>query len=371
LIGTREGLFDSKLVPNSLKDKLNIKELGFNELETLMISLSQEPYRAKQIWDWLYKKKINDINLMSNISRGLRQSLKDKFYISMLELADRKVSRDGTQKFTFQLEDQHLIETVWIKMDGHNTLCLSSQVGCRLGCLFCLTGQRGWVRNLSVSEIIDQILAVQNFFDLNTCGFNLVFMGMGEPLDNYQNVIRALRVITSPYGLAISPRRITLSTVGLVQPLKEFIKEFIPVNLAVSLNATTDRVRDLIIPINKNNPIKKLLSLLKNYPLPPRRRITIQYVLIEGINDSLQDALRLVSLLKGIRCKVNLIPFNSFPLSEYRPPRPETVERFQKILLNHKLTALIRESKGADICGACGQLGSISEVAKWTPSLMP
>jgi len=338
-------------------DRLNIKELSLKELEDVMVAMSQEPYRARQIWDWIYKKRVADFNLMTNLSKELRQRLQERFYISSLELVERRVSRDGTQKLCFRLGDHRLIESVWIKMEGHHTLCLSCQVGCRLGCSFCLTGKRGWVRNLSSAEIIDQILALQDIFHLEK-GFNLVLMGMGEPLDNYHQVVKALRVITSPHGLAISGRRITLSTVGLIEPLRKLAQEYLPINLAVSLNATNEQTREMLMPINKSNPLRQLLPVLKSYPLGARRRITIQYVLIKGVNDSPEDAQRLVSLLRGIRCKVNLIPLNHIPDSPYQPPSPATIRQFQQILLANRLTALIRESRGSDIWGACGQLGS-------------
>jgi len=351
------------------KNKLNIKDMEFQQLEAALVSLSEEPYRAKQIWDWLYVKRVTNINLMSNLPKELRQRLQDRYYISGLELADQKISRDGSQKFSFRLDDGYTIETVWIKMVGHGTLCLSSQIGCRLGCLFCLTGRKGLIRNLQASEIIDQILAVQDLLELKKQRFNLVLMGMGEPLDNYDNVVKALRIITSPHGLAISPRRITLSTVGLINPLKTFAQEALPVNLAISLNATTNQIREQLMPVNKGNPIELLFRTLRSYPLPPRRRITIQYVLIEGINDSSQDAHRLAGLLRGLRSKVNLIPVNYFPGSGYRAPRGEAVEAFHRVLQDHNITALIRESKGADICGACGQLGGGLE--RWMTSPMP
>lgn len=343
--------------------KPNIKELEFQQLERLLASLSMEPYRAKQLWDWLYKKRVTDINLMSNLPKELRQFLQDSVCINGLELVDRKISSDGSQKFSFRLEDGYAIETVWIKMVGHDTLCLSSQIGCRLGCLFCLTGKKGFVRNLQASEIINQILAVQTLLELKGQSFNLVLMGMGEPLDNYANAVKALKIITSPQGLAVSPRRITLSTVGLISHLKAFAQESIPVNLAISLNATTNLIRDKLMPINKSNPIELLIQALRNYPLPPRQRITIQYLLIEGINDSPDDAFRLAHLLKGLRSKVNLIPVNYFPGSDYFPSQRKVIEEFQRILQTHNLTALIRESRGADICGACGQLGG--GVDKW------
>jgi 23S rRNA (adenine2503-C2)-methyltransferase len=350
-------------------DKLNIKDMEFRHLEHLLVSRSKEQYRAKQIWDWLYKKQVTDIDLMTNLPKELRQFLQERFHISRLALADRKISRDGSQKFCFRLEDGYLIEAVWIKMVGHSTLCLSSQVGCRLGCDFCLTGKKGLVRNLQVSEVIDQVLSAQALLKLKDQRYNLVFMGMGEPLDNYDNIIKALRIITASHGLAISPRRITLSTVGLINPLIAFSQEALPVNLAISLNATTDRIRAKLMPINKNNPIGLLLQVLRNYPLPPRRRITIQYVLMEGINDSAQDALRLVHLLKGLRCKINLIPLNGFSGSGYRAPRGGIIAEFQSVLQAHNYTALIRESKGSDIYGACGQLGG--GINKWMTSPMP
>jgi 23S rRNA (adenine2503-C2)-methyltransferase len=242
--------------------------------------------------------------------------------------------------------------------EDRQTLCISSQVGCQQACRFCLTGSGGFERNLESYEISDQVAAVQRILkEEGTRGItNIVLMGMGEPLANFDEVVKALTVITSEHGLGFSPRRVTVSTDGLVPEIGKLGKSGVKVNLAVSLNATTDEVRDRIMPVNRRYPIKELMAACKRFPLEPRRRITFEYVMLKGVNDSVEDARRLATLLRGIKCKVNLIPFNPFPGSEFKRPDDKTVRRFQKILHDHKYTAPVRESRGRDISAACGQL---------------
>jgi 23S rRNA (adenine2503-C2)-methyltransferase len=256
----------------------------------------------------------------------------------------------------YHLDDGPVIESVLIREPRRLTLCLSTQAGCRIGCAFCLTAKGGLRRHLRVAEIVDQILQARTLLDADERLTNLVFMGMGEPLDNYAATVKALRLITHPDAVGFSPRRITVSTSGLVPALRRFGAEDLRVNLAVSLNAPNDAIRSQLMPINKKWPIGELLAACQTYPLPSGRRITFEYVLLEGLNDQPMHAEQLARLLRGLRCKVNLIPFNPFPGAAFRRPSAETVQRFQAILHSQYFTATIRESRGRDIGAACGQL---------------
>jgi len=295
---------------------------------------------------------------MTNISKLERQQLASFFYISMPKIIRSETSCDGTKKFLFELVDNLTIESVLIPDEERKTLCISSQVGCRQACRFCLTGSGGFKRDLKAYEIVDQVLEISHLLrEEGTRGItNIVLMGMGEPLANIDQVVKALKLITSSKGLGFSPRRVTVSTDGMVPEMEKLGDSGVKVNLAVSLNATTDEVRDTIMPVNKRYPIKDLLAACKRFPLEPRRRITIEYVMLRGVNDAVEDAQRLIKLLRGIKCKVNLIPFNPFAGSEFKRPDDAKMRRFQKILLDAHYTAPIRESRGRDISAACGQL---------------
>jgi 23S rRNA (adenine2503-C2)-methyltransferase len=266
-------------------------------------------------------------------------------------------SADGTEKFLFGLEDENQIETVLIPAGDKRTICVSTQVGCAIGCRFCLTAKGGLVRSLRPAEIVSQVLSFQEPGKTPTRTFtNIVFMGMGEPLDNFHGTVQAIRILTAEWGLGISPRRITVSTSGLVRRLEAFGRTDLKVNLAVSLNATTDAVRTQIMPINKPYPIAALLAACRAFPLAVRQRITFEYVLLRDVNDTLADAKRLVTLMHGLRCKINLLPFNEIPGVPYRRPSEEAVQQFQNYLLQHGLSAFVRQSRGRDISAACGQL---------------
>jgi 23S rRNA (adenine2503-C2)-methyltransferase len=296
---------------------------------------------------------VSSIDGITEFSKELREVLDKNAYISDLTLVHMKKSSDGTEKFLFSLEDGNTIESVLIPDEGRLTLCISSQVGCAMGCRFCLTGQGGFIRNLKAYEIVDQIIFVNRFARPESIS-NVVLMGMGEPLANFDEVVDALWRIVDFIG--ISKRRITLSTAGIVPKLRLFAEKAPEVNLAISLNATTDEERSELMPINKTYPIPQLIAACRKYPLQPTRKITFEYVLIDGKNDSIEDALRLVHLLKGIRCKVNLIPLNIHPESSLKRPSDKKILAFQNILLKNKVRALIRGSKGQDILAACGQL---------------
>ncbi|MBI3994371.1 MAG: 23S rRNA (adenine(2503)-C(2))-methyltransferase RlmN [Nitrospirae bacterium] len=356
-------------------EKVILKQLSFEAFDVFVKDLGWPKYRAQQVRDWIYQKRISRIDEMTNLSKSDRALLESRAVLGEIEPGLRQQSADGTQKFLFRLSDGQEIESVLIPEEDRNTLCISTQVGCTLDCTFCLTGTMGLVRNLKAHEIVDQVLWVQRDMESEvkqdlperTTGrasllTNVVLMGMGEPLANYREVTEALRRLTHPKMVGLAPRRITLSTSGLVPQIKKFGESGLNVNLAVSLNATTNAVRDRIMPvINRQFPLETLLRACRNYPLPPRRRIFFEYVLLKGVNDSEEDARRLLRLVKGIPCKVNLIPFNDYPGAPFSRPGEETVLRFQKILIEGGLTAFIRKSRGRDILAACGQLRTATE----------
>lgn len=338
--------------------KINIKSLTYEDLQTRLLELGLKKFRTDQILRWIYLNHVSSFEEMTNIAKHERDLLASTFCISTPAICRMEVSQDGTRKVLFNLADEHTIESVLIPDEDRMTLCISSQVGCRLGCIFCLTGKQGFRRNLAAHEIADQVLEISRLLDSEGTGkiTNIVLMGMGEPLANLGEVIKAIRIITSDKYLGFSPRRVTLSTAGLVPEMGALAKANTRVNLAVSLNATTNEVRDDIMPVNKRYPIEDVLAACRRYPLEPRRRITFEYVLLKDKNDSEADARRLAKLLKSIRCKINLIPFNPFPGSSLKRPGETTVRLFQKILLDHHYTAPVRESRGGDISAACGQL---------------
>lgn len=331
----------------------NLKALSPEELTDFILSQDLPSYRAKQVLHWIYDRKAIQIEEITELSRLHREELSRVSYISNLKLLERRRSADGTEKYLFSLEDSNEIETVLIPGEKRLTLCISSQAGCSMGCSFCLTARVGFIRNLLPHEIVDQVISAQRLADPERVS-NIVFMGMGEPLMNLDNVAEAILRINRL--LNISKRRITLSTSGIIQGIKRLPDVAPSVNLAISLNATTDSVRSSLMPVNKRYPVKKLLEACRNYPLEPFRKITFEYVLIEGINDSDADAKRLVSMLKQIPSKVNLIPLNPFEGTEFNKPGVERALRFQNILNSNGLTAFIRKSKGEDISAACGQL---------------
>ncbi len=343
--------------------KINIKALTIDELKTLLAGLGCKPYRAGQLFAWIYRKGAQSFDEMTDIAKAERTLLASRFSVASLNLLRQELSSDGTRKFLFGLEDGHTVESVLIPEEDRRTLCISSQVGCAQACRFCITGGGGFQRNLKAYEIADQVVVVEKFlargknYSPETRGTtNLVLMGMGEPLANFDEVLKALAVITSEKGLGFSTRRVTLSTAGLVPEIEKLGRSGIKVNLAVSLNATTDEVRDRIMPVNKRYPIKELLAACRRFPLEPRRRITFEYVMLSTVNDSAEDALRLAKLLRGIKAKINLIPYNPSPGSEFKRPSDAVVKRFQQVLQEHDYTALVRESRGRDISAACGQL---------------
>jgi 23S rRNA (adenine2503-C2)-methyltransferase len=292
---------------------------------------------------------------MTNLSKELRSFLASSCDISHLNMVTTESSHDGTKKYLFELVDGNRIESVLIPEREHYTACISSQVGCAMGCAFCLTAKQGLTRSLKSSEIVNQVIQIRKSMDEPEKLTNIVFMGMGEPLANFDAVKKAVHNMVSQDGLNFSHRKVTLSTCGLVPQIERLGRE-LPINLAISLNAADNATRNLLMPINKRYPLSRLIEVLKTYPLPRGRRITFEYILIRDINDSRADARRLPRLLRDIKAKVNLIPFNFYPGSSFKPPERKTVLEFQQELIGRHMTATIRDSKGSDISAACGQL---------------
>jgi len=335
--------------------RTDLKGLNAHEIEEWAISEGLEAYRGRQIRQWLFKKLANSFEEMTNLPKSLRILLGEKALITHLEEIRTQESRDGTKKYLFKLGDGHLIESVLIPERDHYTLCISSQAGCAMDCRFCLTAKQGLKRNLTASEIIEQVIHVKRCVSDPDRLTNIVFMGMGEPLANYEAVKKAVTNLMNDDGLNFSRRRITLSTCGLVPYMKRLGSEM-NIKLAVSLNAADDEIRSLLMPINKKYPLKSLLKACRIFPLPKGERITFEYILIKEINDRDEDAWNLAELLTGIRAKINLIPLNPHKGTHMSPPSMERVRKFQDILLKKYFTAIIRTSRGKDILAACGQL---------------
>jgi 23S rRNA (adenine2503-C2)-methyltransferase len=346
--------------------KPNIKDLGLQELEARLSQLGQPAYRAKQIWQWLFHKRATSFAEMTNLSTSLRATLDKEFSISRLTIVRKAESRDGTVKFLFALDDGENIESVLIPETKRLTLCISTQAGCGFGCAFCATAVLGLKRNLRASEILDQILEVSRTLNAHSSPSldertqeritHVVLMGMGEPLANYQQTLRALQVMTdTSWGLGFSSRRITLSTVGLVPQIQKLMDET-QVNLAVSLHAANDKLRGELMPVNRKYSLRELMDCCRSLPIPRRKRITFEYVLLRGVNDSVEDARQLCRLLEGIRCKVNVIPFNPHPGSRFQRPTDAEVERFVQFLHENGIQINVRRPRGDDIQAACGQL---------------
>lgn len=341
----------------------NLLGLGLDELTAQLLAMGETRFRARQAYQWALKHRVQDFAAMQNLSLGLRARMAERFVLTRPSIDKREVARDGTRKYRFVAADNTAFEAVYIpevaRGRGTNTLCISSQSGCAVGCKFCFTASLRRNRNLATDEIVGQVLAVQD--DVAPLGegarvTNIVFMGMGEPLLNYDNVVRAARLLICPLGMDFSSRRVTLSTSGIV-PRLEQLGHDVPIQVAISLNATTDEVRTKIMPINKKWPLATLLAALRAYPLRPRRRFTIEYVMLGGVNDTLDDARRLCKLLHDIPVKLNLLPLNAHERTSFVPPCPNQVMRFQKVLQNAGFNVFVRTPRGQDISAACGQLG--------------
>ncbi len=344
----------------------NILDFTRKELEELI----QPPFRAKQIFQWIYQKGVEDFADMSNLPKSLRQELAEKFTIAPPKILKIEQSRDGSKKYLLALADGHTIESVLLPMKKAEydekgkiikkpryTVCVSSQVGCKVGCEFCLTAKGGFVRNLTPGEIVGQVLAIRKEHEIPANRrLNVVYMGMGEPLDNLENVAKAIKIFSDEYGLSISPRRQTISTSGLAPKIKKLGEMNLGVLLAISLHAVDDTLRQKLMPINKAYNIESIMQAVREFPIDQRKRVMFEYLVIKDLNDDVAAAKKLVKLLHGIKAKVNLIYFNPYPGSPFQRPEEERVKRFQKYLLEHGVLCTIRESKGLDISAACGQL---------------
>ncbi|MDL1968816.1 MAG: 23S rRNA (adenine(2503)-C(2))-methyltransferase RlmN [Deltaproteobacteria bacterium] len=338
--------------------KTDIKELTREQLASWLEDRDIENYRAGQILKWIYNRQADTFDIMTDLGKEIRKLLSLNFTINRLDGIHIERSQDGSGKYLFRLEDGNHIESVLIPEKDHYTLCISSQVGCAQGCRFCLTAKGGFVRNLSKSEIIAQVRDILKDQISSKPITNIVFMGMGEPLANFQNVIKAIHTITeADFGLGFSSRRVTVSTAGLISKLLSLGNET-KINLAVSLNATDNKTRDFLMPVNKKYPIEELLDTCRRYNLRPGGKITFEYILIKGINDSAENANQLAELLKEMRSKINLIPFNEHKGSDFRRPEESVIRNFRKILVRKGCTTMVRRSKGEDISAACGQLSA-------------
>ena len=336
--------------------KANIKDLDFEAMEKWLAGRKEPPYRVQQIRQWLFQKGAISFAEMTNLSSGVRHGLEAEYSISRLQTLRRSVSADGTVKFLFGLADGPGIESVLIPEKKRLTLCISTQAGCGFGCAFCATALMGLKRSLSAGEIVDQVMEARRSLAADKRITHVVLMGMGEPLANYDQTLKAVKIMSdADWGIGISPRRITLSTVGLVPQMKKLMEET-HVNLAVSLHATTDEIRSQLMPVNRKYPLAELIECCRSLPLPKRRRITFEYVMLRGVNHSPEDARRLSALLNGIRAKINLIPFNPHPGSLFQRPTEEETLRFQNDLRGRGHQVNVREPRGDDIQAACGQL---------------
>lgn len=332
--------------------RINIKSIKLEELKEMMEKRLSKSYRGSQIYKWLWQKGVNELEKMSDIGKEERNKLKDEFYISEMKIANKIKSRDGAIKFLFELEDKEEIESVFIPDEDRRTVCISTQVGCPLGCVFCATGKMGFRRNLKFYEIAEQVISIQKI--LNERITNVVMMGMGEPFLNYNEVIYALRIINRDIG--IGARKITVSTSGITPNIYKFVEEPYQYKLAFSINASDDEKRNKIMPINKTYNLENVLEALKFYSDKKRTRITFEYVLFKGFNDSMIDAVKLAEIARSIPSKVNIIPYNSVENSQFKTPKEEDVDRFTKILYPLAPAITVRWSKGKDILAACGQL---------------
>lgn len=326
------------------------------ELERLLESLGAPAFHARQIYRWIYRHGVTDFSQMTDLALPLRQRLADELTVSTPKVARRDQSEDGTVKFLLDLADGRQIESVFIPETPAMTFCISTQVGCAMKCGFCLTGKMGMVRNLTAGEIAGQVRVLARELHMLETPFNIVLMGMGEPLHNYDHTMKALRMLNAEQGFAVPPRRITLSTVGVLPALERLATEPLMPNLAISLHATTEDQRDMLVPVNRKYGLADLIEACRRFPLKRRSRITFEYVLLKDVNDTPEDARRLAKRLAGIRGKVNLIPLNPAPGIPFERPNDERVNRFARTLAERGVTVSVRKSRGRDIRAACGQL---------------
>ncbi len=345
-------------VPSGLASdaRADLGSMESAELEAALEAHGHPRFHARQIFAWIHARGVTDFEKMTDLSRQSRADLPARFRIATPTLIARETSSDGTVKFLLGLDDGARIESVFIPDTPSQTFCISTQVGCAMKCGFCLTGKMGLVRNLTAGEIAGQVRVLAGELGLRDAKFNIVLMGMGEPLHNYDNTMKALRILNDEHGLAVSPRRVTLSTVGVLPALERLASEPLMPNLAISLHATTEDQRDALVPVNRKYGLEDILDAARKFPARRRNRITFEYVLLRGVNDTPDDARRLVRLLANIRCKVNLIPLNEAAGIAFERPSDQRVNTFAKILAEAGLTVSVRKSRGRDIRAACGQL---------------
>ena len=331
----------------------DIRNYTFSGFEAEILKLKLPKYTAKQVFVWIYQKKVDNFSAMSDLAKATRVTLEDNFIFSDLELLKKEVSRDGTIKILFKLHDGFAIETAMIPDKERLTICLSSQVGCKFACKFCVSGKNGFERDLSVSEMIGQLVAGKEHFEQKIT--NIVFMGIGEPLDNFDNLLNAITILTDVKALSFPKRKVCVSTSGLVPKIRELAKRDLGIKLSISLHASSDKVRSAIMPVNKKYPIKELIAAAQEFAQGDRNPVTFEYVLLKGVNDSQADALSLAKLLKGYNFKVNLIPCNAGN-PEFKALEESSAARFLKTVKENGVVCTLRSSRGFDIAAACGQL---------------
>ena len=349
--------------------KTNLLGLTRAGMEAFVAGMGEKPFRARQLMKWMYRRAVGDFDGMTDLGKDFRRRLAEIAEISVPEVITSQASADGTRKWLLRFESGQAVEMVFIPEPGRGTLCISSQVGCAMDCGFCSTGAQGFNRNLTTAEIVGQVWLANRELGYSPDGdrviTNVVFMGMGEPLHHYEETARAIRLITHPDGLNMGPRRITVSTVGLSPGIRRLGEDFAgKVGLAISLHAPDEATRGRIIPINRRYPLGELIETLRRYPLPRRRRITIEYTLIDGVNDSPEQARALVRTLRGLRVKVNLIAMNAIGASQLRAPPPARVEQFRAVLTDSGLSCFLRTRRGDDVSAACGQLALSGDLVR-------
>lgn len=338
----------------TIVNKKGIKNYTLDDLKKEMLDISEKEYRAKQIYEWLYKKNVVTFDKMTNLSKELITKLNEKYYIEDLKILEKLESKDGTKKYLLGLPTGGAIECVLMKYKYGYTLCISTQKGCRMGCKFCASTKAKFEGNLQTGEIVDQILKIQREEDLRIS--NIVFMGIGEPLDNFDNLINAIKIINDPFGVEIGARHISISTSGLADRIRDLADLKTQCTLSISLHYTTDELRSEIMPINRRYNIEELLDACRYYIKVTGRRVSFEYAMVNGLNDSLEDAKRLVSLIKDIKCHVNLIRINEIDETNYKKSTNDNILKFRDYLNDNNIVATIRRTLGEDIEAACGQL---------------
>lgn len=335
-------------------DRKDIKNFTLEEFKKELGKIQEPSYRAEQIFSWIYKKGVNDFKAMANLPAALKDKLSHRYYIGAIKAVKQLTSIDGTEKIVFELGDGNLIETVLIYADKRKTACLSTQVGCKFRCAFCASGMKGFKRNLTASEILSQILFLQH--GLKHRITNFVFMGMGEPLDNYENVSKAIKIMNFKEAMAVAARRITVSTSGIIPGIEKFKGLGLQVNLSISLHAASNELRDKLMPVNKKYPLEKLINSCEDYIDNGGRMITLEYILIKGTNDSQKDIDVLARIAKTLKAKVNIIPYSPVSNLKFKAPEKKDITVFENKLMSQGVNVTLRQSKGKDIMAACGQL---------------